>query len=44
LIRSEKIRERGAALTSRRPGNVHGADDWEDMLLPEVEWQQKLDN
>jgi len=25
-----------------RPGNVHGADDWEELLLPEVERQQKL--
>jgi hypothetical protein len=24
-----------------RPGNVHSADDWEDMLLPEIERQQK---
>jgi hypothetical protein len=25
-----------------RPGNVHSADGWEDMLLPEIERQQKL--
>jgi hypothetical protein len=25
-----------------RPGNVHGAEDWEELLLPEIEWQQKL--
>jgi hypothetical protein len=25
-----------------RPGNVHSADDWEELLLPEIEWQQKL--
>ncbi len=24
-----------------RPGNVHSADGWEELLLPEVEWQQK---
>jgi hypothetical protein len=24
-----------------RPGNVHSADGWEDMLLPEIERQQK---
>jgi hypothetical protein len=24
-----------------RPGNVHAADDWEKLLLPEIEWQQK---
>ena len=25
-----------------RPGNVHSADAWEEMLLPEIERQQKL--
>jgi hypothetical protein len=25
-----------------RPGNVHSADGWEELLLPEVERQQKL--
>ncbi len=24
-----------------RPGNVHSAEDWEELLLPEIEWQQK---
>ena len=24
-----------------RPGNVHSADDWEELLLPEIERQQK---
>ena len=24
----------------RRPGNVHSADDWEELLLPEIERQQ----
>ena len=24
------------------PGNVHSADDWEELLLPEIERQQKL--
>ena len=23
-----------------RPGNVHSADDWEELLLPEIERQQ----
>ena len=23
-----------------RPGNVHSADDWDDLLLPEIERQQ----
>ena len=63
LIGSEKIWDRGAALTSRpqsfetelltreenlavlaarlRPGNVPSADDWEELLLPEIERQQK---
>jgi Transposase DDE domain group 1 len=25
-----------------RPGNVHGAKDWDELLLPEIERQQKL--
>ena len=25
-----------------RSGNVHSADDWEDLLLPEIERQKKL--
>jgi hypothetical protein len=25
-----------------RPGNVHSADEWEQLLLPEIERQQKL--
>jgi hypothetical protein len=25
-----------------RPGNVHSADNWEELLLPEIERQQKL--
>jgi hypothetical protein len=25
-----------------RPGNVHSAEDWEGLLLPEVNRQQKL--
>ena len=25
-----------------RPGNVHSADHWEELLLPEIERQQKL--
>jgi hypothetical protein len=25
-----------------RPGNVHSAEDWEELLLPEVNRQQKL--
>jgi len=25
-----------------RPGNVHSADDWEELLLPEIERQRKL--
>jgi len=25
-----------------RPGNVHSADDWDELLLPEIERQQKL--
>jgi hypothetical protein len=25
-----------------RPGNVHSAENWEDLLLPEIERQQQL--
>ena len=25
-----------------RPGNVHSAEDWGELLLPEIERQQKL--
>ena len=25
-----------------RPGNVHSAEGWEELLLPEIERQQKL--
>jgi len=25
-----------------RPGNVHSAEDWEELLLPEIERQQRL--
>jgi hypothetical protein len=32
----------GACLGAKlRPGNVHSADGWEEVLLPEIEWQQK---
>jgi len=23
-----------------RPGNVHSAEGWEELLLPEIDWQQ----
>jgi Transposase DDE domain group 1 len=26
----------------RRPGNVHSAEDWAELLLPEIERQQEL--
>src|SRR6266850_8557729 len=26
--------------TKLRPGNVHSADDWDELLLPEIERQQ----
>jgi hypothetical protein len=35
-------REGDCLAAKLRPGNVHSADDWEDMLLPEIERQQKL--
>jgi hypothetical protein len=35
-------REGGCLAAKLRPGNVHSADDWEELLLPEIERQQKL--
>jgi hypothetical protein len=33
----------GDSLSAKlRPGNVHSADDWEELLLPEIERQQRL--
>ena len=35
--------EAGDCLGARlRPGNVHSAEDWEEVLLPEIERQQEL--
>ena len=34
-------REGDCLATKPRPGNVHSADDWEEMLLPEIERQQR---
>jgi len=25
-----------------RPGNAHGAEGWEELLLPEIERQQRM--
>jgi len=35
-------REGDCRAAKLRPGNVHSADGWEEMLLPEIERQQKL--
>jgi hypothetical protein len=35
-------RERDCLAAKLRPGNVHSAEDWEELLLPESERQQKL--
>jgi hypothetical protein len=35
-------REGDCLATKLRPGNVHSAEDWEELLLPEIERQQKL--
>jgi hypothetical protein len=35
-------REGDCLAAKLRPGNVHSADDWEELLLPETERQQKL--
>ena len=35
-------REGDCLAAKLRPGNVHSADDWEEVLLPEIERQQKL--
>ena len=34
-------REGDCLATKPRPGNPHSADDWEEMLLPEIERQQR---
>jgi hypothetical protein len=34
-------REGDCLAAKRRPGNVHSAADWEELLLPEIERQQK---
>ncbi|HUV70459.1 MAG TPA: IS1380 family transposase [Terracidiphilus sp.] len=36
-------REGDCLAAKLRPGNVHSAEDWEELLLPEIERQQKLD-
>ena len=35
-------REGDCLAAKLRPGHVHSADDWEELLLPEIERQQKL--
>src|SRR3974377_2471472 len=35
-------REGDCLAAKLRPGNVHSADDWEELFLPEIERQQKL--
>ncbi|MBZ5516886.1 MAG: IS1380 family transposase [Acidobacteriia bacterium] len=35
-------REEDCLAAKLRPGNVHSAEDWEELLLPEIERQQKL--
>jgi hypothetical protein len=37
-------REGDCLAAKLRPGNVHSADDWEELLLPEIERQQKPGN
>ena len=39
----ELFNREGDCLAAKlRPGNVHSADDWEELLLPEIERRQKL--
>jgi hypothetical protein len=35
-------REGDCLAAKLRPGNVHGAEDWDELLLPEIEREQKL--
>jgi hypothetical protein len=35
-------REGDCLAAKLRPGNVHSADDWEELLLPEIERRQQL--
>ncbi len=34
-------REGDCPAAKLRPGNVHSADDWEELLLPEIERQRR---
>jgi len=37
------LNEEGDCLGAKlRPGNVHAAEDWDEVLLPEIDRQQKL--
>ena len=35
-------REGDCLVAKLRPGNVHSAEDWEELLLPEIERQQRM--
>ena len=35
-------REGDCLAAKLRPGNVHSAEDWEELLLPEIERQQRM--
>jgi hypothetical protein len=35
-------REGDCLAAKLRAGNLHSAEDWEELLLPEIEWQPKL--
>ena len=37
-------RDGGCLAAKLRPGNVHSAEGWEELLLPEVERQQRMGN
>jgi hypothetical protein len=39
---STEIRAGDCLAAKLRPGSVHSADDWDELLLPEIERQQKL--
>ena len=35
-------REGDCRAAKLRPGNVHSAENWEEVLLPEIEWQHRV--
>jgi hypothetical protein len=41
ITRCYRSTARGCLGAELRSGHAHGADDWEELLLLEIEWEQK---